>query len=52
MNVPVTTHELVLALVIGIPAAFALGRMSHRVTWFRAQAEQKYSLPEFMRGER
>ncbi|MCL6548405.1 MAG: hypothetical protein K6T30_05800 [Alicyclobacillus sp.] len=50
MSTPLTTHELILALVIGIPAAFALGRWSHRVTWFRAQTEQKYSVQEFMRG--
>lgn len=40
---------IIVAVVVGVPAVFALGRFSTRVTWFHARAEEKYSVPEFMR---
>lgn len=45
-----TTNQVVLTCVIGIPVIFALGRLSHRITWFHARAEEKYTVSEFIRG--
>lgn len=45
-----THNEIILACIVGIPLIFALGRWSNRVTWFHARAEEKYSVPEFVRG--
>jgi len=47
-----TQNEIILALVVGIPAVFALGRLSTRLAWFHVKAEEKYSVPEFIRGRR
>ncbi|MCL6518156.1 hypothetical protein [Alicyclobacillus sp.] len=47
-----TQNELILACVIGVPVVFALGRLSTRVTWFRAKTEEKYTVPEFVRGQK
>lgn len=45
-----TPNEIVIALIIGIPVFFALGRLSTRVTWFHARSEEKYTVQEFIRG--
>ncbi|MDQ0189624.1 hypothetical protein JI721_09085 [Alicyclobacillus cycloheptanicus] len=45
-----TSNELILACVIGVPALIAIGRLSTRVTWFHAKTEEKYTVPEFIRG--
>ncbi|MCL6452109.1 MAG: hypothetical protein K6T78_00605 [Alicyclobacillus sp.] len=45
-----THNELIVSIVIGIPIVFALGRLSTRVTWFHAKSEERYTLPEFVRG--
>lgn len=45
-----TTNEIILACVVGIPVVFALGRFSNRITWFHAKNEERYSVPEFIRG--
>ncbi|WP_175511507.1 hypothetical protein [Alicyclobacillus macrosporangiidus] len=47
-----TQNELILALVIGVPVVFALGRLSTRVTWFHAKSEEKYTVSEFVRGQK
>ncbi|MCL6600036.1 MAG: hypothetical protein K6T81_15065 [Alicyclobacillus macrosporangiidus] len=47
-----TQNELILACVIGVPVVFALGRLSTRVTWFHAKSEEKYTVPEFVRGHK
>lgn len=46
----VTSNELIVACVIGVPLLIAVGRLSTRVTWFHAKAEEKYTLQEFIRG--
>lgn len=46
----VTPNEIVIALIVGIPVCFALGRLSTRVTWFHARTEEKYTVQEFIRG--
>lgn len=46
----VTSNELIVACVIGVPLLIAIGRFSTRVTWFHAKAEEKYTVPEFIRG--
>jgi hypothetical protein len=45
-----TQNELILAIIVGIPVIFALGRLSTRVTWFHAKNEEKYTVREFIRG--
>jgi hypothetical protein len=45
-----THNEIILAIVVGIPVIFGLGRLSHRITWFHAKSEEKYTVPEFVRG--
>ncbi|GMA50024.1 hypothetical protein GCM10025857_13810 [Alicyclobacillus contaminans] len=45
-----TQSEMILACVVAVPAIFALGRLSTRVTWFHTKTEEKYTLPEFVRG--
>lgn len=45
-----STNEIVLACVIGIPVIFALGRLSTKVTWFHARSTERYSVPEFIRS--
>lgn len=45
-----TTQEIVLACVVGIPVVFVIGRLSTRVAWFHATTEKKYSVPEFLRS--
>jgi len=47
-----STNELILAVVVGVPIIFAIGRFSTRITWFHARAEEKFTLPEFVRGRR
>lgn len=44
-----TTNEIILSCVVGIPVIFALGRFSTRITWFHAKSEERYSVPEFIR---
>lgn len=46
----ITTQELLWTCVVGFPVAFVLGRLSKRVTWFHATAEEKYSVSEFLRS--
>lgn len=46
----VTNNELIIGCAIGVPLLIALGRLSTRVTWFHAKTEEKYTLPEFIRG--
>lgn len=46
----VTSNELIVACVIGVPLLIAVGRLSTRVTWFHAKAEERYTLQEFIRG--
>ncbi|MCF8563970.1 hypothetical protein LLE49_04370 [Alicyclobacillus tolerans] len=45
-----STNELILACVIGVPVVFALGRYSNRITWFHARSEERYSVSEFIRS--
>jgi uncharacterized protein YpmS len=45
-----STQEWMIACVALSIAGFALGRLSTRITWFHARLEEKYSLPEFVRG--
>ncbi|MCL6637908.1 MAG: hypothetical protein K6T26_08165 [Alicyclobacillus sp.] len=45
-----TQNEWMLACAVGIPVAFALGRLSARIPWLQVKDEKKYSLPEFVRG--
>lgn len=47
-----TTNEIVLALIVGVPLVFYIGRLSTRIAWFHARAEERYTLPEFVRGRR
>lgn len=44
------TDWIIAGVVVGVPLVFTLGRYSTRVTWFHARTEEKYSVPEFMRG--
>lgn len=46
-----TTQEILLACIVGIPVAFAIGRLSTRITWFHATAEEKYSVKEFLHSK-
>jgi hypothetical protein len=43
-----TPQEIIVAFVILIPVAFALGRFSTRITYFHARSEQKLTFPEFI----
>ncbi|RIV19164.1 hypothetical protein D2Q93_13310 [Alicyclobacillaceae bacterium I2511] len=46
-----TETEWIVACLIGTPFVFALGRWSARLRW-STPAEQKYTLPEFVRQTR
>lgn len=43
-------NEWILACVIGIPVAFAIGRYSSKLTWFHTHTEEKYSVKEFLQA--
>ncbi|MBX6353446.1 MAG: hypothetical protein IRZ10_08920 [Thermoflavifilum sp.] len=45
-----SVEEWVIACAALAIAGFALGRISTRITWFHARMEEKYTVPEFVRG--
>lgn len=45
-----TTNEIILSCIVGIPVIFALGRYSNRITWFHTKSEERYTVPEFIRS--
>jgi hypothetical protein len=45
-----TQNDLIIAWIVGIPVAFYLGRLSTKLLWFRAKAEEKYTVAEFVRS--
>ncbi|WP_157061747.1 hypothetical protein [Alicyclobacillus ferrooxydans] len=47
-----TQNDIIVAWVVAVPVAFYLGRLSTKLAWFHATTEEKYSLPEFVRGRR
>lgn len=45
-----TQNDIIVAWIVAVPLAFYLGRLSTKLLWFRATTEEKYTLPEFVRG--
>jgi hypothetical protein len=46
-----STNDLIIACIVGIPIVFALGRLSTRITWFHAKTEERYTIQEFVRAK-
>lgn len=44
-------HDVLIGLIIAIPVAFFIGRYSTRIAIFHARAEEKLSVPEFLRSK-
>jgi hypothetical protein len=49
--VSLSTNDLIIACIVGIPIVFALGRLSTRITWFHAKTEERYTIQEFVRAK-
>lgn len=45
-----TPQEMWAGFIIGVAAAFVLGRYSTKVAFFHARVEEKLTVPEFIRS--
>lgn len=44
-------HDILAGLIVAIPVAFFIGRYSTRVSFFHARAEEKLTVPEFLKSK-